>query len=267
MAEVFHIIPPTTKRVPILLSIPHVGMDFPEELADRYVEDLAQKPDDTDFYLDQLYDFAADLGITTIHAKYSRWLIDLNRNPDSIALYDDGRIITALTPITDFRGNPLYKKKEFEPDTEEVSRRKDLYYYPYYAKIQEILSELKNECGEVLFWDAHSIREYVPSIQKEKFPELVLGNNDEQSAREGLIKCALKGLSSMGHELTHNTPFKGGNLTRHFGNPAEGIHALQLEMLKSLYMNDAEEEYQANRADKIKELLKNTFTLLIENLP
>lgn len=266
MAEVFHIIPPTSKRVPILLSIPHVGMAFPEELEDRYVAELAQKPDDTDFYLDQLYDFAASLGITTIHATYSRWVIDLNRNPDSVALYDDGRIITALTPITDFLGNSIYKKKEFEPDSEEVARRKDLYYYPYYAKIQEILSELKNEFGEVLFWDAHSIREYVPSIQKERFPELILGNNDAQSARTDLIKLALEGLSSMGHELTHNTPFKGGNLTRHFGNPAQGIHALQLEMIKTLYMDDAEEEYDANRADKIKHLLKNTFTLLIKNL-
>jgi len=124
MAEVFHIITPKGKKVPILLSIPHVGMAFPEELEDQYVAELAQKPDDTDFYLDQLYDFAASLGITTIHAKYSRWVIDLNRNPDSVALYDDGRIITALTPITDFLGNPIYRKKEFEPDSQEVARRR-----------------------------------------------------------------------------------------------------------------------------------------------
>ena len=264
MAHIFDIIPPIGKKVPILLSIPHVGTDFPEELRGQYVEELAKKPDDTDFYLDRLYDFAAEMGLTTIAANYSRWVIDLNRTPNSEALYQDGRIITALTPITDFTGAPIYQEKNFEPNQEEVERRKQLYYYPYYDKIAELLSGLKKEFGQVLFWDAHSIREYVPSIQEAKFPALILGNNEEKTASQALIQAALKGLSSKGHELTHNTPFKGGNLTRHFGDPSKGIHALQLEMIKTLYMDDTEENYDENRADKIKQVLKNTFTLLIE---
>lgn len=266
MSQVFTIINPKVKKVPMLLSIPHVGTSFPKEIADYYVEELAEKPDDTDFFLDRLYDFASELGITTIAANYSRWVIDLNRNPKSEALYNDGRIITALTPVTDFRGVSIYKQSSFEPDEEEISRRKALYYYPYYDKISEILSGLRKEFGQVLFWDAHSIREYVPSIQKEKFPELILGNNDEKSADAKLIQIALDSLSSKGHELTHNTPFKGGNLTRYFGNPTHNVHALQLEMIKTLYMNDTEREYEEHRADKVKEVLKNTFTLLIEAL-
>ncbi|MEM6803276.1 MAG: N-formylglutamate amidohydrolase, partial [Bacteroidota bacterium] len=139
MNPIFTLIEPTAPSVPILLSIPHLGTDSPKELKDHYDPALAQRPDDTDFDLDKLYDFAPSLGITTIYANYSRWLIDLNRSPDNQSLYQDGRIITALCPITDFKRNPIYKEKGLEPNPEEIERRKGAYYDPYYQKIEEIL--------------------------------------------------------------------------------------------------------------------------------
>src|SRR5262249_49262687 len=157
---------------------------------------LIQFPDDTDWYVDRLYDFAPSLGITMITAIYSRWVVDLNRDPDSKPLYSDGRIITALCPSATFLGEPLYNDRRAEVSREEVNRRLRLYYEPYHLKIREILEGLKARFGTVLLWDCHSIRQVVRTIQKDTFPDLILGDADEKAASSSLIETALKNLSS-----------------------------------------------------------------------
>jgi len=246
------------------VSVPHCGTAFPKDLVNHYKAEKINPPDDTDFFVDKVYDFVSELGITMIYAHYNRWVIDLNRSPQNKNLYDDGRIITHLTPTTDFLGNPIYKSSEFEPTSEEVERRKALFYLPYYAAITKELNELKKEFGVAVLWDAHSIRRLVPSIYPTAFPTFILGTNDGQSANVALIEAAKQGIVSSGKELSYNHPFKGGNITRHFGNPAENIHALQLEMIKTLYMDDAELVYHPERANILKSSLKNTFELLIK---
>ena len=181
---------PISERIPILVSVPHCGTSFPNELNDHYKIDLMKAPDDTDWYVHDLYDFLLKEGVTIIHAKYSRWVIDLNRDPESKPLYDDGRIITALAPTTDFFRSPIYNSPELEPDDEEVERRVKNYYTPYYEKVSELLQETKQAFGKALLWDAHSIRHFVPTIRKEVFPDMILGNNDEKTASTELINAA-----------------------------------------------------------------------------
>jgi len=262
----FHIIEPKGKKVPFILSVPHCGTAFPKELKDHYDPSKMQAPDDTDWYVHQLYDFASEMGITIIHAKYSRWVIDLNRDPESAPLYNDGRIITGLTSTTDFFGEAIYKSEEHLPDQAEIERRLNKYYWPYYQKIEELLAERKQEFGQALLWDAHSIRRHVPTIQEEFFPDMILGNNDRKSADDIFIDTTLEHLKKGSYQINHNTPFKGGHITRYFGKPAENIHALQLEMNKILYMNDAEMEYDPKRAEQVASILKPTFKALIEAL-
>ncbi len=257
----FQIENPTGKRLPILVSVPHCGIQFPDELQDLYEPQLAAAPDDTDWLVDRLYDFAPKMGITLIKAVYSRWVIDLNRTPDSLPLYDDGRIITALCPVTSFAGENIYKEG-YQPNQNEIERRLELYYWPYYAQIQRLLDELKTEFGQVLFWDAHSIRQHVPLIRKDNFPDLILGDNDGQSASPKLIETALKNLQLSNLQLQHNTPFKGGHLTRYFGKPDNGQHALQLEMTKVNYMDDSERHYHPERATKMSAVLQQGFNNL-----
>ncbi|MDH5475117.1 MAG: N-formylglutamate amidohydrolase [Cyclobacteriaceae bacterium] len=251
-------------HVPILVSVPHCGTQFPDDIKDNYHQTLIDAPDDTDWYVDELYNFVAEMGIPMIRAKYSRWVIDLNRDPKSKPLYNDGRIITGLCTTTDFNGNAIYAKNE--PDEEEVNRRVDRYYAPYHSKIQEMLNDIKKEFGKVLLWDAHSIRQFVPTIQKDKFPDMILGSADETSAHPALIAAALKGLGTANVELKHNFPFKGGQITRSFGMPSKNQHALQLEMNKILYMDDKELTYSTSRANKVREVLKTTFKNLITTL-
>lgn len=262
----YYIIEPKAEKVPFVLSIPHCGTQFPLELKDRYVPELVEKLDDTDWYLDKLYDFAPELGVTTIYAKYSRWVIDLNREPDSKPLYDDGRIITELCPRTDFLGNKIYLKKEFEPEKAEKQRRLENYFYPYHKKIDDLLSDLKSKFGQVLFWDGHSIRRQVKTIQTEPFPDFILGNNDQKTASETIIENTLKSLRKSVWQINHNSPFKGGFLTRSKGNPIENTHALQLEMAKDLYMSNDETDYDFEKAESVKKLLRSTFENLITEM-
>ncbi len=266
MSQPFHIIPPKNQKVPIILSVPHCGTDFPEELRGDYVPEKMAAPDDTDWFVHDLYNFASEMGITIIHAKYSRWVIDLNRDPESAPLYNDGRIITGLTTATDFFGNPIYKNDAVIPDQAEIQRRLDTYYWPYYEKVAALLEERKKAFGKVLLWDAHSIRHLVPTIRETVFPDMILGNNDETTADPKLITTALDQLRSGTYGVNHNTPFKGGHITRYFGKPENGVHALQLEMNKILYMNDSETEFHESRANAVREVLSRTFAQLIETM-
>lgn len=266
MLPPYIIIEPKIKSVPFILSVPHCGTEFPDELKGHFIPSKMERPDDTDWYVHKLYDFALEMGITVIHARYSRWVIDLNRDPESKPLYNDGRIITALTTTTDFFGEAIYTDPSFHPDQQEIERRLDAYYWPYINKVDELLKERKNEFGKALLWDAHSIRHFVPTIRKEIFPDMILGTNDGRSADQNYIDAALSTLRSSGKQVNYNDPFKGGFITRNFGKPEENIHALQLEMNKILYMNDEELDYSLERAEIIRETLRNTFSELIELL-
>jgi N-formylglutamate deformylase len=264
--EPFHIIQPKIQKLPFIVSVPHCGTEFPDELKDLFKDEMRQQHDDTDWFVHQLYKFASEMGITIIYAKYSRWVIDLNRDPESKPLYNDGRIITALTTTTDFFGNAIYKDEASHPDTAEVERRLNEYYWPYYRAIENLMLDIKDEFGKVLLWDAHSIRRLVPTIRATPFPDMILGSNDETSASQELIDTALDTLRTGNFTINHNDPFKGGHITRYFGRPAQNQHALQLEMNKILYMNDEELKFHPGRAEHIQQLLRRTFNALIEQL-
>lgn len=263
MSKTYFIEQATAPEVPILLSVPHCGTAFPDELKNDFKKELAQAPDDTDWFVHQLYDFAPSLGITIIHANYSRWVIDLNRDPESKPLYTDGRIITALCPTTTFFGNPIYQDERKEVDQTEVNRRIQHYYKPYHDKVTELIEAKKQKFGKVLLWDCHSIRQQVPTIYKDKFPDLILGDADETSASKKIIDVALNALQRGDYSVAHNHPFKGGYITRYFGKPDHHVEALQLEMSKLMYMDDEEKKYSQVRADKIRDLLKTVFNKLI----
>jgi N-formylglutamate deformylase len=252
--------------IPIIVSVPHCGTMFPIDIRDQFSPNLISSPDDTDWFVEKLYSFAPAMGITMIHAVYNRWVIDLNRDPQSKPLYSDGRIITGLCPTTNFLGEPLYLDKRGAVSQGEIQSRLANYYIPYHEALSNLLKETKNKFGKVLLWDCHSIRHVVRTIQASKFPDLNLGDNDERSADKELVSTARECLSSTSFSFSYNHPFKGGYITRHFGNPDREEHALQLEMNKYNYMDDDELNYHPVRARRMQELLKRTFDQLAEVL-
>lgn len=266
MEEIFQITPATATEVPILLSVPHCGTLFPDELKEEFLPSHIAFPDDTDWFVDQLYDFAPAMGIAIISARVSRYVIDLNRNPEEKPLYSDGRLITGLCPTTTFLGESLYRDGRTHVDPEEVQRRLTNYFVPYHEKIQSLLDGLRQRHGQVLLWDCHSIRQSVPTIHKEPFPDLILGDVDGTSASPGLIEAALSVVDHSPYRTLHNSPFKGGYITRHFGKPALHQHALQLEMTKVNYMDASERTYDGAKAAQVREVLRRVFLKLIEQL-
>lgn len=260
--KVFEVVRPA-ERVPIIVSVPHCGTEIPDDIKSGMNPALLP-PDDTDFFVHRLYDFITHMGITMVFANYSRWVIDLNRDPDSKPLYSDGRIITGLVPETDFLGNNIYQADL--PDGNDVLYRLENFYRPYHNELSHQINLLQQQFKHVLLFDAHSIRKTVPSIHGQPFPDLILGDNDGMTAHESLINAAWTTLEDSDYSSSHNFPFKGGFITRSFGEPAKNVHGLQLEMAKINYMDDNEIAYHEERADKMRALLQELFKRLIRKL-
>jgi N-formylglutamate deformylase len=254
------------EELPVIISVPHCGVLFPEELKAEYKSEMIASPDDTDWFVDQLYGFAPEMGMTMISAVFNRWVIDLNRDPQSKPLYHDGRIITALCPVTDFLGNPIYQDERKQVNDEDLAARLKIYYWPYHDQIQKLIEEKKKKFGAVLLWDCHSIRQQVPTIFNEKFPDLILGSADETSAAAELVNTALHRLQTGPYIISHNHPFKGGYITRAYGKPLTNVHALQLEMTKVNYMDDQETAYHPERAQRMQVLLTSALDALSKKI-
>ncbi|RAK69428.1 N-formylglutamate amidohydrolase [Hymenobacter edaphi] len=263
--QLFDLTHPAEQRLPIVISVPHAGTEFPDDIQAELKSHLLP-PDDTDWFVHQLYDFATALGIPILRARYSRWVIDLNRNPDSTPLYADGRVITGLCTATTFLGEPIYQDERAVVAPADVAWRRALYFAPYHQALQRLLDDTRARFGRVLLWDCHSIRRSVPAIHPGPFPDLILGSADETSAAPALIGQALEQLGRGPYALQHNHPFKGGYITRHFGRPDIEQHALQLEMAKDVYMNDAELAYAPERAEQIRAVLHQTLLTLGNSL-
>lgn len=250
---------PTEITSPVVLSIPHSGTQIPDELLSEFRHELLPA-DDTDWFVEDLYSFAGDLGMASIEAAVSRWVIDLNRSPEGTPLYADGRVITGLCPATDFNGQLIYEDRRKAVDKAEVERRRKHYFDPYYVAAQELLDEVYQKFGVALLWDCHSIRRYVPGIQPDAFPDLILGTVDGLSVPDQIEKQVALQLASGNYQLSLNAPFKGGNITRTFGKPGRGQYAIQLELSKDSYMDDQERNYHPQRAAKLAGLLRETLS-------
>lgn len=261
--------PKTTHLTPIVVSVPHAGQNFPIGDQHLYHPELLHRRFDTDWLVDRLYGFCENLGITLMVADYSRYVVDLNRDPQGGQLYADGRRETSVVSDHTFEGHPVYQR--FIPDQDFVNKQIKTYYEPYHFKLHEILGNLQAQFKHVLLWDAHSIARKVSTIQNgQPFPDLILGDQDGRTAHPQLIETALNSLRGHGFELTHNTPFKGGYITRSVGNPHHRIHALQLEMSQDIYLNDDELDIDPAKLQRLQPILKNTLKNLgdcLKDLP
>jgi len=221
---------------PVLISLPHAGTHLPPSLRGAYVEG-ALDLDDTDWHLETLYDFAAGDGASLITAHVSRYVIDLNRSPQDEPMYA-GANNTELCPTRSFAGEPLYLDGR-APDDGEIARRREAYWQPYHNALRKELDRLKRDHGHAILFDAHSIRSRLPWLFEGKLPDLNLGTAGGLSCNPGLREALAKVLASArGFTSVADGRFRGGFITRHYGRPAESVHAVQLEMCWSCYMQE-----------------------------
>jgi N-formylglutamate deformylase len=246
---------------PLLISVPHVGTTIPDDQRARYTE-RALQAEDTDWFLDRLYAFAVDLGAGLIVPGESRYLIDLNRPSENRPMYP-GVNNTELCPTRHFTGEALYREGQ-APDEAEVRRRIAGYWRPYHAALNDELLRLKDEMGHAVLFDAHSICSELPWLFDGTLPHMNLGTVNGSSCAPAL-RDALTAVFAAQDRYSHvvDGRFKGGHITRHFGQPQDGIHAVQLEMCWRAYMDETPLcRWHDERAAQVTPLLTQLVTTL-----
>jgi N-formylglutamate amidohydrolase len=261
--DIFHFTAGTT---PLLVSMPHGGTHIPEALQARLTPEALAVPD-TDWHVGRLYDFAGALGASLIRATHSRYVIDLNRDPSGTPLYP-GASNTELCPTALFDERPIYRPGE-APDAAELTQRQERYWRPYHAHLRATLDALKARHGYAILFDAHTIRSRVPRFFEGRLPDLNLGSGGGVSAAPALIERAhAAARGAAGFSAALDGRFKGGYITRHYGRPRDGVHALQLELSQITYMDeDPPFGFREDRASTIRPVLRRVVEALLAGRP
>jgi N-formylglutamate deformylase len=240
-------------HAPLLVSLPHDGSHIPDALASRMVPGARRAPD-TDWHVARLYAVARSLGASILRPHHSRYVVDLNRPPDDVSLYP-GQNTTGLCPVVQFSGEPVYLEGQ-APSADEVSARVERYWRPYHEALQGELARLHAAHGRVLLWEGHSIRGECPFLFEGRLPDLNLGTAGGASCSPAVqqrIEAALA--AQQAYDWVSNGRFKGGYITRHYGDPARGIDAVQLETSQRTYMDEATFAWSDARAAQLQPLL------------
>ena len=250
----------TSGTGPIVLGMPHVGTHIPNEIAER-LNARGLECADTDWWVNRLY---ADLlpSATIVKATFSRTVIDANRDPSGVSLYP-GQNTTGLCPITDFDNQPIYHPGS-EPDATEIESRRIIWHAPYHAALRQALDDAKANHGVAVLFDCHSIRSVVPHLFEGILPVFCIGTNDGatcDAAIEQAVTMACQSKSAFDHVV--NGRFKGGWTTRHYGQPSEGFHAVQMELAQRVYMDELPPwQYDPDRAEAVRPILRSILTHL-----
>jgi len=253
----------TPGDIPLLVSFPHAGTDIPQSIA-RRMTPAALLRADTDWHLPRLYDFVRQMGASTLVPSYSRYVIDLNRPPEDSNLYP-GQDTTGLLPLDSFRREPLYLHGE-EPDAVETDERRAAYWQPYHDALRAELARMRAAHGVALLWDAHSISSVLPRFFEGRLPDLNLGTAGGGSCASA-VQAAAEAVLASQTAFTHvaNGRFKGGYITREYGRPADGVHALQLEICHATYMDEAPPfTYRPELAARVQPLLKRVLDAVVQ---
>jgi N-formylglutamate deformylase len=220
---------------PLLVSLPHDGTVVPEAIS-AGMTDAARAVPDTDWHVSRLYAFARDMGASMLVPAHSRYVVDLNRSPDDVSLYP-GQNTTGLCPTVRFSGEPVYREGH-APSPEDITARVERYWRPYHAALATELQRLRAEHGRAVLWEGHSIRGEVPFLFDGRLPDLNLGTAGGTSCSPALqsrLEAVLAAQSR--YDWVANGRFKGGYITRHYGDPGNGIDAVQLEISQRIYMD------------------------------
>lgn len=249
---------------PVVLGLPHTGTFVPDAIMATLNEN-GRKLADTDWHIDRLY---AGLlpDATTVTANFHRYVIDANRDPQGESLYP-GQNTTSLVPLTDFDGAAIWAEP---PTATDIDTRRAAFHAPYHAALEAELKRVHALHGCAILYDCHSIRSRIPFLFEGTLPDFNIGTNQgrtcapavEQSTRQICERAA-------DYSSTSNGRFKGGWTTRHYGQPAQGVHAIQIELAQSTYLQDeaAPWAYDETKAAKLRPHLAEILTTLADLAP
>jgi len=248
-------------QLPLIVSLPHVGTALPPDIA-KQMNALAASVADTDWHVHRLYEFARDAGASWLQARISRYVIDVNRPPDDHSLYP-GQTTSGLCPTESFDGRPLYDTGA--PRAEEISRRRNLFWLPYHAMLRELIEATRGRFGYAILLDAHSIRSTLPRLFDGRLPDINVGTNGGKSCAADVsarITTVLERQTRFSHVV--NGRFKGGYITRNYGEPDAKVHSVQIELAQAAYMDETDTVYDPVLAQPLQSLLQLLVTQLIQ---
>ncbi|AZU04447.1 formiminoglutamase protein [Glycocaulis alkaliphilus] len=249
---------------PVVIAVPHAGTWLPEKVRAR-LNAKGEALADTDWHVDRLYEGLLP-GAAMVVANFHRYVVDPNRPPNGASLYP-GQNTTGLVANTDFDGEPIWTEP---PTTDEIAARVAAYHAPYHAAVAAALDAAKARHGVAILYDAHSIRSRIPFLFDGTLPDLCIGTADGTSCAEVLSGEVIK-IASKSARYSHvlNGRFKGGWTTRHYGKPDTGVHAIQMELAQSAYLQSetAPFAYDDAKATSLRAVLSEILHRLEELAP
>lgn len=248
----------TEGNSPVILGFPHTGTDLPETALAR-LNETGRALADTDWHIHRLYGGLLD-GVSTVRTTVHRYVIDVNRDPAGVSLYP-GQNTTGLCPITNFEGQSIYLNCQ-QPDDATIDQRRRAFHQPYHAALQAAQDRVQAIHGFSILLDCHSIRSQIPFLFKGTLPDFNIGTNGGQTC-DAAIETTMLAVTAGAAGYTHvlNGRFKGGWTTRHYGRPASGQHAIQLELAQSTYMQPSPPwDSIPDKADRLRTHLRSILT-------
>ncbi len=239
---------------PLVLGLPHTGIDVPEEILATF-NHTGRALADTDWHIHDLYDGLVD-GVTTVRTPVHRYVIDVNRDPGGNSLYP-GQNTTTLCPLTNFEGRAIYLEEQ-EPDADEIASRRERFHKPYHDALAAELDRIRGLHGFGLLYDCHSIRSDIPFLFEGTLPDFNTGTNNGETCDPAIEKLVVDHCANAeGYTSVLNGRFKGGWTTRHYGRPHDGFHAIQMELAQSTYCEEqAPWTWDTAKADRLRNHLR-----------
>jgi N-formylglutamate amidohydrolase len=247
------VLAPEHQRAPVIFASPHSGTDYPAEFINNSPLDLPSLRKSEDSFVDELFAAAPDHGMPLLRALFPRAYIDPNREPFELdpGMFEDelpdyantqsSRVHAGLGTIARLvsSGQEIYGKKlRFAEAAERINAN----YRPYHRELRDLLDQTRQEFNCYLLIDCHSM----PSVGGPHDPDagrrradIVLGDCFASACNEAVISTVESIFAARGYQVSRNKPFAGGFTTRHYGHPQQGRHALQIEINRALYMDEA----------------------------
>ncbi|MEQ8296230.1 MAG: N-formylglutamate deformylase [Nitratireductor sp.] len=244
---------------PVILGLPHTGTFVPAEIFER-LNEQGRLLTDTDWHVDRLYDGLLP-GATTVRATFHRYVIDANRDPSGNSLYP-GQNTTGLVPVTDFDDRPIWRDGAAPTDTD-VAERLDAFHRPYHAALAAEITRVRALHGVAVLYDCHSIRSVCPFLFQGRLPDFNIGTDNGQTCAPAL-ETAVADICAAADGYSHvvNGRFRGGWTTRHYGKPADKVHAIQMELTQATHLASEGPpfDYDPEKAGRLRAHLTEILT-------
>lgn len=257
--KLYHINKPTCSPVPVVANIPHCGLYVPDHIAGQWTPEHREALPNTDWYLDRLYDFLPELGITVLAATHSRYIVDVNR---SLSNPVPGPFKTSVVPDMNSRNHPIYINP---PEEAELQDRIYRYYIPYHQALYELLDATVTTFGKAYLIDLHSF------FGPYKGYEVVLGDDNGQICAEAIIAGMAMAFEEQGYKTGRNIHYTGGYISKHY-HKMPGVESLQIEIRYHTYLREDQLDQPVPPSAEVTELpaarkkLHAVFESFVQNI-